>query len=169
VTTNIELAKKISKHVDLLLVTLRKADIRADFDPFEIPDDMELTQKYRCGYDTSTHADNGRLAVFVELAFSAREKGEITNEESTEVELGSEVVALDATFLLVYALDSSIDLDPKCVEHFANVNGPYNVWPYWRELVQTAAGRVGLGNITVPVFRPPVFEINDNGEAAIDE
>ncbi len=36
---------------------------------------------------------------------------------------------------------------------FANVNGTYNVWPYFRELVQSMASRVGMPPIVVPVYR----------------
>jgi hypothetical protein len=36
---------------------------------------------------------------------------------------------------------------------FANVNGIYNAWPYFRELVQSMASRAGLPPIVLPVFR----------------
>lgn len=164
-TTNIELAKQVSKHVELLLVALRKAEIRTDFDPFDMPDGIGLQQQYRCSYDASEHTSHGRLSVYVDLSFAAREQTQDNEAHSTgspdfsEANLGRELVALDATFLLTYSISSEIELTPECLEQFANVNGPYNVWPYWRELVQTASGRVGLGGITVPVFRPVVFEL----------
>lgn len=36
---------------------------------------------------------------------------------------------------------------------FANVNGIYNVWPYFRELVQSVTSRMGLPPLVLPVYR----------------
>jgi hypothetical protein len=38
---------------------------------------------------------------------------------------------------------------------FAKVNGIYNVWPYFRELVQSMGSRLGLPPVVLPVFRVP--------------
>lgn len=159
-TTNIDLAKKISKHVELQLVTLRRADISAHFDPFEMPPELRLTQGYRCSHNASEHSEHGRISISVDLTFAA--------QWPNQPDDGVDAVSIEATFLLVYSIDQSIPLEHECLEHFANTNGPYNVWPYWRELVQTGASRVGLGAITVPVFRPVAYEL-DNQEPPADE
>lgn len=151
-TTNIQLALRVAKHVELVLVTLRSADIKTDIDPFGMPPVLNLVQGYRCRYDISEHADYGRIKIFVDLNFAAKR---------SESEDGDDAVNIEATFLLVYAIDPAISLESECLEHFADANGPYNVWPYWRELVQTAASRVGLGGVTVPVFRPMTYEVDD--------
>lgn len=149
VTTNIELAKKVAKHVELLTVALRRADLTADFDPLELPPELSLSQGYRAGFEPDNHSETGRIAVSVDFKFSAK-------HEDTD-----DVLNLDATFLLVYSVDKSVSWDPVCLEHFANINGPYNVWPYWRELVQSVTGRVGLASVTVPVFRPAERQVDD--------
>lgn len=159
-TTNIDLAKQISKHVELQLVSLRRADISAHFDPFEMPPELRLTQGYRCSHDASAHSEHGRISISVDLTFAA--------QWPDQTDDGVDAVSIAATFLLVYSIDQSIVLEHECLEHFANTNGPYNVWPYWRELVQTAASRVGLGGVTVPVFRPVAFELQSQ-EAPDDE
>jgi hypothetical protein len=151
VTTNIELAKKIAKHVELETVVLRRADLTADFDPLEMPPELALTQGYRTQFQADRHAETGRISVIVDFQFNAkRDEG------------SADAVSLEATFLLIYTIDKELSLDPVCLEHFAGVNGPYNVWPYWRELVQTATGRVGLASVTVPVFRPPEIQVEDS-------
>lgn len=151
-TTNIQLAHRIAKHVELSLVTLQCADIKSDIDPFGMPPVLTLVQGYRCRYDIADHAEHGRIKVFVDLTFGA---------QRSEADESDDAVNIEATFLLVYEIDSTVTLEPECLEHFADANGPYNVWPYWRELVQTAASRVGLGGVTVPVFRPVAFEVDD--------
>ena len=152
-TTNIQLAKRIARHVQLDTVVLRRADLTADFDPYNLPADLALTQGYRCSYEANDHSQNGRISVVIDFKFSAK--------KVEEGEPGEDVVSLDASFLLVYSIDKSLELDPECLTHFASVNGPYNVWPYWREFVQTATGRVGLPGVTVPVFRPEVQQVDD--------
>jgi hypothetical protein len=155
VTTNIELAKEIARYVQLEMVLLRRADIVADFDPYEAPSEMELIQGYRCGYDAADHPETGRISISIDLKFAAKRMDE-----------GGDAVTLEATFLLIYLIDKTKELNETCLEHFANVNGPYNAWPYWRELVQSATGRVGLGGITVPVFRPMETQVQDELGAA---
>lgn len=36
---------------------------------------------------------------------------------------------------------------------FANVNGLYNIWPYYRELVQSFSSRMGMPPVILPVYR----------------
>jgi hypothetical protein len=149
VTTNIQLAKQIAKHVQLQTVVLRRADLTANFDPLQLPLELSLTQGYRAQCDAGQHGENGRISVSVDFKFDAKHEDE------------ADSVSLEATFLLIYEIDKQLSLDPICLDHFASVNGPYNAWPYWRELVQTATGRVGLASIVVPVFRPPEYEVDN--------
>jgi hypothetical protein len=58
-----------------------------------------------------------------------------------------------ATFLLNYKIDSFEGLDKECIQAFGYANGLYNAWPYWREYIQNTAVRMGLPNMTIPVFR----------------
>jgi hypothetical protein len=39
------------------------------------------------------------------------------------------------------------------IKAFAKTNGMLNVWPYWREYVQSATLRAGLPPLTLPLFR----------------
>ncbi len=36
---------------------------------------------------------------------------------------------------------------------FARANGMLNVWPYWRDFVQSSVQRAGLPSLTLPLFR----------------
>ncbi len=75
-----------------------------------------------------------------------------------------ELVRLKAGFLLRYHLPAKHALSPAHLEAFAQVNGAYNAWPYWRELVQSTFARMGLPPVTIPVFKVPRGE-----PAAVDE
>jgi len=64
-----------------------------------------------------------------------------------------DLLNVEATFVLIYSLNSFEGLDDDKIEAFGATNGVYNAWPYWREYVQNTVVRMGFGAITVPVFR----------------
>ena len=69
------------------------------------------------------------------------------------------VAEIRAGFLVVYRTNPPATFPPDALHHFAKLNGTYNAWPYWRELVQSMTMRAGMSGITVPVFRPKVREV----------
>jgi hypothetical protein len=63
-------------------------------------------------------------------------------------------VSIKATFVLFYAVDSFDGIEDEHLKAFSGMNGVFNAWPYWRELVQNVTGRMGLTiPIVVPVLR----------------
>jgi hypothetical protein len=52
-----------------------------------------------------------------------------------------------------YDLPDHESLTPQQVQAFAKTNGMLNIWPYWREYVQSATLRAGLPPLTLPLFR----------------
>lgn len=61
---------------------------------------------------------------------------------------------IEALFVVQYHVPSFEGLSRANIDAFGKLNGVYNVWPYWREYVQSVAVRMGLPPLTVPVFRP---------------
>ena len=49
---------------------------------------------------------------------------------------------------------------------FGKINGVFNAWPYWRELVHASLARMDMPTLTVPVFRLPP---PDNAKDAPEE
>lgn len=100
-------------------------------------------------YDITTSTDvqsdksRGLIVVIVKFHFAA------SVEEQTQ-EPG---LTIDASFVLTYQIDSFDGLTQEGFKQFANLNGVYNAWPYWREFVQNTVGRMGLPPLTIPVFR----------------
>lgn len=74
-------------------------------------------------------------------------------EAFTESKTQKPVILIDASFLLAYKIENFEGLTQKGFEQFANLNGIYNAWPYWREFVQNTVTRMGLPSLTIPVFR----------------
>lgn len=63
------------------------------------------------------------------------------------------LLSIRACLKVNYLVDDTSGLGEKNIEAFAKINGIYNAWPYWRELVQNLTCRMGILPITVPVFR----------------
>lgn len=152
-TTNIQLAKEVARHVTLQSISLVRANIDSDLDLDNSPAEIGMMQGHRCEHRRDVVDGLCRLNVFAEFKFTAKEM-----RDGDEV---ADLMSLTATFSIVYTMPSDIEIEDVCYEYFAEVNGPYNCWPYWRELVQTATGRVGLAGVTVPVYRPRAVEVGD--------
>lgn len=157
-TTNIELARQVASKVEAVSsVTLKSVNLDSKIDSEALPERLALLNGYRCAHDASALLEHRILKVLVEFSFKA--KFVASAEEGDEE--GEDALTLNAEYVVAYRLQAGEDLSPSCIDHFSQTNGPYTLWPYWRELVQTATGRVGLSSIVMPVFRPPVVEVEE--------
>ena len=150
-TTNIQLARQVAKYVSLRSITLKSAHLESFFDVGKVPGSVSVTQQHRCLFEDRTDDGGRTIHVLAEFQFNASDQSGDTGD----------VARLAATFVLVYALPQEAAFDERCLKYFAELNGPYNAWPYWRELVQTATGRIGLAGIMVPLYRPVGVEVAD--------
>jgi len=100
---------------------------------------------YDINYSTDIQVDkkSGYLIVIAKFHFDAY----IENRTSEPV------ILIDASFLVSYRIENFEGLSKKGFERFANLNGIYNAWPYWREFVQNTIVRMGLPSLSIPVFR----------------
>lgn len=85
-----------------------------------------------------------RKLLLCELAFAV--KG--TNAESENLFLN-----VSANYLVVYRVDSSEELDPQALAHFANINAPYNAIPYFREFIDNLSWRMGHESLNLPLMK----------------
>ena len=152
-TTNLQRAQLVSKLVQLRSIALSRANLESRLDPASPPSTIELSHKHRARFEVREAAVDS-IYVYVDFDLSVSEGGLQGPSRG--------LVDLAATYLVVYELPKQRDaLPPDALEHFAALNGTFNAWPYWRELVQSATGRVGLGGITVPVFRPKPVRLEE--------
>lgn len=70
----------------------------------------------------------------------------VTSQEKT-------VVSIMATFELTYLVPKETKVTQEQLNDFARLNGMYNVWPYWREFVQSMVTRMNLPPLVLPLFR----------------
>ncbi len=158
-TTNIERASLVSQHVQIESVILTDMRMKAALHTIAKPTELRLGNWFRCSHKLRP-SDPDRVFVHIDLKFEANPGGE------ADVESGA-LVELSAIFLATYRLKAASAYPHDALQHFAELNGTYNVWPYWRELVQSFAGRAGLPDIVVPVFKPRVRELASQEELAL--
>ncbi len=109
------------------------------------PEAMLGKKTYNINYSTEVQVDKKTGYIIVTAAFSF--------EAFTESKAQKPVILIDASFLLSYKIEKFEGLTQTGFEQFANLNGTYNAWPYWREFVQNTIVRMGLPSLSIPVFR----------------
>ena len=68
---------------------------------------------------------------------------------------GKELFHINSSFDLSYKTMPDESFSKADLEEFARVNGVFNAWPYFRELVQSMTIRIGYPPVTVPLLRFP--------------
>ncbi len=71
-----------------------------------------------------------------------------------DYEGSNDCLMIEAEFLIIYSVQSLDELSDDNIDAFADKNGLYNCWPYWREYVQSMTARLGVRTTTLPPFRP---------------
>lgn len=74
---------------------------------------------------------------------------ELAYEDSGD---GDRPVTIASTYKLRYALVGPIE--EKLADHVLQSVAMMNIWPYWRELVQSFTTRMGLPPFPLPLMRP---------------
>ncbi len=63
-----------------------------------------------------------------------------------------DVLQVSAVFILDYNIaESPVGITDEAANAFGKMNGIHNVWPYWREYVQSVSTRVGFPPLTLPL------------------
>ncbi len=101
--------------------------------------ELRTTQKAKI----SEQHDDGTF--FVVATMRAR----LVSDEAKRTPL----VSVTTSFELQYHLPQDFPVDADMLATFAETNGIFNIWPYWREFVQSLVARMGLPPVMLPVLR----------------
>jgi hypothetical protein len=142
-----EVAEKVK------LKDVRILAVEAKWNPTETEFPLEVS--YNISTDGMVDEEGFRIAAQFRMA--AKGAGDS----------GSGEVKVEATFDLQYEHPDAEDLTDEAIESFGALNGVYNAWPYWRELLQNMTCRMGLPPLTAPVFR--LTDIDQEGVNAVEE
>jgi hypothetical protein len=139
-------AVKVSDRVDLQSVKLLACDCKQKPKCPEGPKTFDIERTSRFEVDKEQNV----VGVFIRFVLNAFAEGVEQKPENS-------FLTMEATFLLLYSINSTEGLDDDAYKSFAELNGMYNAWPYWREFVQSITSRMQVPTLTIPVFRisPP--------------
>jgi len=77
------------------------------------------------------------------------------------------LASVETEFLVTYAEKPGAHLSDEALQLFADHNVPFNVWPYWREVVHATFGRMGLPRVVIPLYRMKKVQ-DDKGKVGHD-
>ena len=98
-------------------------------------------------HSTSAEACGGEqptIRVVADFVMQAKPK---------EGDSGEVFCEIACTLALTYTSPKAMGFTAEHLQAFADANGIYNAWPYWREFVQSATARMGLPPLMVPSYR----------------
>jgi hypothetical protein len=138
-----ELAAPISARVTIQGIMLVESNLR------RTPDTLGTRSKLRVNIKVANvsyriETESGKLIVLPTFELSAER--EIDSEDPP-------FLSIRASFALEYTVESINDFGDENIRAFAETNGIFNAWPYWREYVQSTSARMGFPVMTIPVFR----------------
>jgi len=139
-TTRLDLAAPVSARVQIKHVVLAEAAASRKARQKGPPADLTLNVNVKTEANRKEHL----IEVLPRFTLVAMDQGEN----------GGEQLRIEALFVLQYEVSSFEGLRRPNIDAFGELNGLYNVWPYWREYVQSTTVRMGLPPLIIPVFRP---------------
>jgi hypothetical protein len=138
--SRIELGLLVSNRIQLVSVCLIEGFFRRNQGIEGVAPEIRQRRSVEAHVDEKVF----KLQVATRLVLNAFPEGSESENSFMEIE---------ARFLLTYSIDSLEDLTKEHFDAFGEYNGIFNVWPYWREFVQSSTVRMGLPPLTVPVYR----------------
>lgn len=135
--SDMNMALMISDRVQLKHVRVLECSAKL----LKFPSDGEMQYEVTASTRFQLDREDDSLFVFVTMALHSA------------MQDGGELAKITSEFLLVYKLDKWDGLTDENFVHFANHNGVFNAWSYWREMVQSMISRLQLPPLTLPTHR----------------
>jgi len=139
--SRVALAMAVSARVQIRAITLLSTTARRPPLGDKLPSNLELS------IDVQSDLDKEKQEIAVRISCSLFGRHD-------EQKHGQPALEIRADYWLLYSVATTEGLKPENVKAFGDLNGVYNVWPYWREYVQTTIVRMGMPPMPIPVFRP---------------
>ncbi len=149
--SSLELAIPVSERVQLLAITLAECSVTRNRTVNLSKQDLEVIVDIG-GVTVAVDRDHDVLLITQGFELLGT-KPIIASEELTTSATDREVLVITASFELEYRAERLREFSEEALLAFAQTNGVFNAWPYWREFVQSTTARMGTKPIVVPLFR----------------
>lgn len=131
-----ESARRLIGRANLLGIRFIKFDLK-----IELPHGTSVEQ---VALSTSAKSDSRMEEKNLLITFDLRLRGK--HGDRTVIDVGARIEAH-------YEVPGHEEISAGEMKAFAKTNGMLNIWPYWREYVQSATTRASLPPLTLPLFR----------------
>lgn len=119
----------------------------------EVTRDSPSLMRTGHGHKVVREEDNRGIRVFVSF------KTDVAHD--TEESRQSPPITISATYALTYAVEDLASFDDEDLSAFAEINGMFNAWPFWRELFHSMMGRMGFEPSTMHTLRVETGKVAD--------
>ncbi len=133
------LALSLASKVEIGGVRLLASNVKSNLD--ENPGSLQVG--FAFGTETKVNRENNGILVHAHLKVEATSNGDTPDNVRLHIA---------AKFALNYTASSLDGVSDESLDAFGKVNGIHNVWPYWREYVQSTVGRLGLPPLILPIL-----------------
>jgi hypothetical protein len=128
-----------------------EANLRTSIRPSDDPEELEAGVRRRAR--VVQLPDDGVFIIRVDFAFTAHRMSEKEREDKKSKTSDGATIAVAVSFEVNYRIPSNASASEETLNEFAEINGIFNAWPYFREFVHAALARMGLPPFILPVYR----------------
>jgi hypothetical protein len=158
---------RVAGHVELTDIRLHGSTIRIEIRPGDVNE--EWGSDAYIGFHTELQEESAseqgfRLNGLFSCVFKRSWRDEVFTDMPPISDDDPPEIEIDADFELAYSCKTDREFAIEDLNQFAYVNGTLHAWPYWRELAESAAQRMGLPRLVVGVFKVPSTHDPSNGE-----
>lgn len=137
--TEAKLAFAVHQHSSLQQIRLVRAKIASALRPENAEEKLQVVFQHK-GKQVEAAAPLFRVAVSFKMT------GKRTDD-------GVAAVVVECDFEADYEMAEGFALSPEAARAFKDGNAIFNVWPYFREYLQSSLQRMGLPPLTAPFLR----------------
>lgn len=136
-------------------VRVVEASLRTSIRPSDEPGQLEA--KVGRNARLVQFPEDGAFIIRVDFTFNAHREDDKERDDKKQKTSANAAIAVAVSFEVTYRIPSNVSAPEDALNEFAQLNGIFNTWPYFREFVHAALARMGLPPFILPVYRlaPP--------------
>lgn len=144
--SDVKLAFDVHRHAEIVKIRLASASMRAE----DFRDTSEQNLQIRFAYESAHKpAQVGVLRIQVKF----RMQGSVKQDSETSREKAKAAVKVECIFEADYSLKPEFEITPEHIRAFREGNAIFNLWPYFREFLQSHVTAMALPPFVAPFLR----------------
>lgn len=137
--STVTLAASVAKKLSIRQVQLVDCEAKQSLREGKLPRQTKIQIQCSSAYDDE------KKTVVVDLDFTLVAHYKDSSPDDTPLQIR-------AKYQLIYMTKKAEKFTPEQLGGFTQLSATSDVWPYWREFIQSMTTRMGLPPLTVPLF-----------------